>query len=73
MCIRDRLGAASKSPLEQRPISNSLSVQTVMPVARSRTMGFDYDPGGNTILFFGTVPAEGTKFDAAYSYFAVID
>ncbi|MBK7859141.1 MAG: hypothetical protein IPJ65_11080 [Archangiaceae bacterium] len=66
------LGAASKSPLVQRPISNSLAVQTSMFVPRSRTMGFDYDPGGNTILFFGSVPPEGTMFDAAYSYFAVI-
>ncbi len=66
------LGAASKSSLTDRPISSSLAVRTTVQVPRSRTMGFDYDPGGNTVLFFGSVPPEGTHFDAAYSYFAVI-
>jgi len=66
------LGAASKSPLADRPISSSLAARTTMPVPRSRTLGFDYDPGGNTVLFFGSVPAQGAPFDAAYSYFTVI-
>ncbi|MBL8957162.1 MAG: hypothetical protein JNK82_40690, partial [Myxococcaceae bacterium] len=66
------LGAASRSPLADRPVSSSLAVRTGMPVPRSRILGFDYDPGGNTVLFFGSVPPEGTRFDAAYSYFAVI-
>jgi len=64
------LGTASQSSLAQRPISGSLAVKIAQPVNRSRTMGFDYDPAGNTVLFFGVVPPEGAPFDVVYSYFA---
>lgn len=63
------LGSASKSPLNNRPISGSLSVRTSMKLPRGRQNGFDYDPAGNTVLFFGSVPSAGANFDAAYSFF----
>ncbi len=63
------LGSASQSPLANRPISGSLAVRTTLNVPRGRQNGFDYDPAGNTVLFFGSVPSAGATFDAAYSYF----
>ena len=63
------LGAASKSPLEYTPISGTLSVRTDQLIPRSRKSGFDYEPAGNSILFFGMVPPTGTTFDVAYSAF----
>jgi len=66
------IGASSKSPLARRPISGSLAVETTAPVPRTRVNGFDYDPATNTVLFFGSVPAAGTGFNAAYAYFTYI-
>ncbi|MBI5548881.1 MAG: VWA domain-containing protein, partial [Deltaproteobacteria bacterium] len=67
------LGSASRSPLERKPISGSLSVRTeVADPPHSRLNGFDYDPGTNTILFFGEVPASESRFDTVYRYFVDI-
>jgi hypothetical protein len=66
------IGASSRSPLDKRPISGSLSIETDVKVPRARSNGFDYDPGTNTVLFFGAVPQAGTKFKAAFGYFLYI-
>ncbi len=66
------LGASSGSELMRRPVSGSLAVRTTMQLVRARSSGFDYDPRGNTILFFGALPATGSMFDAAYAYFQYI-
>jgi len=73
-------GAASKSPLGRLAVSNSLAVRVQMEpggeltaATRSRSNGFDYEPGGNTILFFGTtetLPPADSLFEVAYQYFA---
>ncbi len=67
------IGASTRSPLEKRPISGSISVDTTMPVPRARTNGFDYDPASNSVLFFGAVPPAGSHFKAAYAFFNYID
>jgi hypothetical protein len=67
------IGASSKSPLDRRPISGSLAVDTDRPIPRTRTNGFDYDPGANTVLFFGSVPPAGSGFRAAYAFFTYIE
>jgi MYXO-CTERM domain-containing protein len=66
------LGASGHSPLGKRPVSGSLDVQTDHVVNRARSHGFDYDPGSNSVLFFGEVPPSGSNFDAAYAYFQYI-
>ncbi len=69
------LGASSRSALMKRPISASLAVRTdaVASVARSRSNGFDYEPGNNSILFFGqAAPKVGANYDAAYAFFQYI-
>ncbi len=68
------LGASSRTPMERRPISGSLSARTTMPLERNRTNGFDYEPAGNSLLFFGqAAPMVGTPYDAAYQFFNYID
>ena len=56
----------------RRPVSSSLAVRTDAQVARSRQSGFDYDPSGNTVLFFGVVPPTGTDFQVAYHFFVTL-
>ncbi|MER2563013.1 MAG: MopE-related protein [Myxococcaceae bacterium] len=68
------LGASSRTPMERRPISGSLTARTTMPLERNRTNGFDYEPAGNSLLFFGqAAPMVGTPYDAAYQFFNYID
>jgi len=66
------LGAASRSPLVRQPVSSTLAVRTGVDVGRSRSNGFDYDPSANTVLFFGSVPAQGTPFQVAYQFFVTL-
>ncbi|MBE2252856.1 MAG: VWA domain-containing protein, partial [Myxococcus sp.] len=68
------LGASSRSALERRPISGSLSARTTMALMRNRSNGFDYEPAANSILFFGmAAPTVGGPYDAAYQFFNYID
>jgi hypothetical protein len=69
------LGASSNSPLTRRPISGSLSVRVQNAVmARNRTLGFEYEPSSNNILFFGrAAPPIGGSFDAAFAFFNYIE
>ena len=40
----------------------------------ARSHGFDYEPAGNSLLFFGqAAPMVGTPYDAAYQFFNYID
>jgi hypothetical protein len=68
------LGASSRSALGKTPISASLSVRNAMiPVQRSRSNGFDYEPGSKSILFFGTsAPKVNDPYDTAYAFFQYI-
>ncbi len=68
------LGASSRSSLVKRPISNSLAIRSDMKaITRSRSNGFDYEPGNNSILFFGpAAPKVGAAYDAAYAFFQYI-
>jgi hypothetical protein len=63
------LGASSGARLNRRPISGSLSVRTTQILPRARNNGFDYDPNRNTVLFFGSLPATGAGFEAAFASF----
>ncbi|HEY1097312.1 MAG TPA: hypothetical protein VGF99_00230, partial [Myxococcota bacterium] len=67
-------GAASRSPLDRLPVSSTLLIEAgAVRYPRSRTEGFDYERGANTILFFGAQPGEGTPVDIGYAYFGGID
>ena len=65
------LGASSRSMLDKRPVSGSLSVRSDMrAISRTRSNGFDYEPGNNSVLFFGSAaPKVGAPYDAAYAFF----
>ncbi len=63
------IGASSRAKLGSRPISGSLATKTSMSIPRARMNGFDYDPGNNTLLFFGTSPPTGTDVTTAYATF----
>jgi MYXO-CTERM domain-containing protein len=68
------LGASSRSALDRRPISGSLTARTAMELARNRSNGFDYEPAGNSVLFFGAAaPMVGSPYEAAYQFFNYID
>ncbi len=68
------LGASSRSMLDKRPVSASLSVRSeAAGISRSRSNGFDYEPGNNSVLFFGkAAPKVGAPYDAAYAFFQYI-
>ncbi len=67
-------GATSSFQLSDRPISATLKVVVTPPgdcqpreVERSRSDGFDYDPGQNTIYFRGAArPAIGDRVTVSY-------
>ena len=42
-------------------------------VPRARVNGFDFDPGNNTVLFFGASPPAGTNVRAAFATFFYIN
>ena len=69
------LGASSRSSLKKRPISASIAIRAnKVEIARSRSDGFDYEPGNANILFFGkSSPKVNVAYDAAYAYFQYID
>ncbi len=68
------LGASSRSALERRPISGSLTARTMMELARNRQNGFDYEPAANSVLFFGaSAPQVGSPYEVAYQFFNYID
>jgi hypothetical protein len=68
------LGASSRTALERRPISGSLTARTTIELKRNRSRGFDYEPAANSILFFGDIaPRVGGMSDAAYQFFNYID
>ncbi len=67
------IGASSRARLMRRPISGSLAVKTDVEVPRARVNGFDFDPGNNTVLFFGASPPAGTNVRAAFATFFYIN
>jgi hypothetical protein len=68
------LGASSRSTLDRRPISGSLSVRTMVELQRNRANGFDYEPASNSILFFGrAAPTVGGAYESAYQFYNYID
>jgi hypothetical protein len=64
-------GAASVVPLMNEPISGSLEVAVpTSTMARDRRDGFDYEPGSNSILFFGvSAPPVGDDYRVSYLKF----
>lgn len=64
-------GAASRTQLGEEPISGSIEVATSSTVIpRDRVLGFDYEPGANSILFFGeATPETGADFRVSYLKF----
>ncbi len=64
-------GAASQTQLEGSPISGSIELTTSSTVTpRSRQDGFDYEPSGNSILFFGPAALpQGNEFRVTYQRF----
>ena len=67
-------GAASRSPLTQLPVSSTLILEVDgQRPTRSRSNGFDYERGANTLLFFGAQPVVGAPVDVGYAFFGAID
>jgi hypothetical protein len=58
-------------PLMNEPISGSLEVAVpTSTMARDRRDGFDYEPGSNSILFFGvSAPPVGDDYRVSYLKF----